>query len=40
MQTLSGRTCVFAGATAGDGVAVVHALMKGGMNVLMMTHSA
>ena len=39
MQTLKNRTCVFSGATAGDGVAVVHALCRGGMNVLMMTHS-
>ena len=40
MQTLRGRTCVFAGATAGDGVAAVKALCEGGMNVVMMTHNA
>lgn len=40
MQTLQGRTCVFAGATAGDGVAAVKALCAGGMNVIMMTHMA
>lgn len=40
MQTLKGRTCVFAGATAGDGVAAVKALCAGGMNVVMMTHNA
>lgn len=40
MQTLKGRTCVFAGATAGDGVAAVKALCAGGMNVIMMTHNA
>ncbi|MCD7955751.1 MAG: SDR family oxidoreductase [Lachnospiraceae bacterium] len=40
MQTLKGRTCVFAGATAGDGVAAVKALCAGGMNVVMMTHQA
>lgn len=38
MQTLTGRTCVFAGASGGDGVASVKALCKGGMNVVMMTH--
>ncbi len=38
MQTLSGRTCVFSGATAGDGVDTVKALCAGGMNVVMMTH--
>ena len=38
MQTLAGRTCVFAGASGGDGVAAVHALCKSGMNVIMMTH--
>ena len=38
MQTLSGRTCIFAGASGGDGVEAVHALCKGGMNVIMMTH--
>ncbi|MCD8397293.1 MAG: SDR family oxidoreductase [Lachnospiraceae bacterium] len=40
MQTLKGRTCVFAGATAGDGVAAVKLLCAGGMNVIMMTHMA
>ncbi|MBQ9663578.1 MAG: SDR family oxidoreductase [Oscillospiraceae bacterium] len=40
MQTLSGRTCVFAGATAGDGIACVHALCAGGMNVVVTTHNA
>ncbi len=40
MQTLQGRTCAFAGATAGDGVAAVKALCQGGMNVVMMTHAA
>lgn len=39
MQTLSGRTCVFAGATAGDGPDIVKALCLGGMNVAMMTHN-
>lgn len=38
MQTLEGRTCVFAGATAGDGVDAVKQLCAGGMNVIMMTH--
>ena len=38
MFTLSGRTCVFAGASGGDGVASVKALLEGGMNVVMMTH--
>lgn len=37
MQTLQGRTCVFAGAAAGDGIGTVKALCKGGMNVVMMT---
>ena len=40
MQTLKGRTCVFAGATAGDGIAAVKALCAGGMNVVMATHMA
>lgn len=40
MQTLGGRTCVFAGATAGDGVDAVKLLCAGGMNVVMMTHMA
>ena len=39
MQTLANRVCVFSGATAGDGVAVVHALCRGGMTVVMMTHN-
>ena len=39
MQTLRGRVCVFSGATAGDGVAVVKALCRGGMTVIMMTHN-
>ncbi|MGI6072337.1 MAG: SDR family NAD(P)-dependent oxidoreductase [Lachnospiraceae bacterium] len=38
MLTLSGRTCVFAGASGGDGVAGVRALLSQGMNVVMMTH--
>jgi len=38
MQTLSGRTCIFAGASGGDGVSAVKALCAGGMNVVMMTH--
>ena len=40
MQTLHNRTCVFAGAAAGDGTAAVEALLKGGMNVAVMTHQA
>lgn len=40
MQTLNGRTCVFSGATAGDGVAAVKALCAAGMNVAMTTHMA
>ncbi len=39
MQTLSGRTCIFSGATGGDGVDTVKALCAGGMNVVMMTHN-
>ena len=39
MQTLKGRTAVFAGATAGDGRDTVKALCAGGMNVVMMTHN-
>ena len=39
MQTLQGRTCVFAGATAGDGIDTVRALCTGGMNVVLMTHN-
>ena len=38
MQTLKNRTCVFAGASGGDGVDAVKALCAGGMNVVMMTH--
>lgn len=38
MQTLHGRTCVFAGGTAGDGVDAVKALCAGGMNVVLMTN--
>lgn len=38
MQTLEGRTCVFAGGSGGDGVAAVKALCAGGMNVVLMTH--
>ena len=38
MQTLKGRTCVFAGATAGDGPETVRALCAGGMNVAVLTH--
>ena len=38
MQTLRGRTCVFAGATVGDGPETVRALCKGGMNVAVFTH--
>ncbi len=38
MQTLKNRTCVFAGASGGDGTAAVKALCRGGMNVVMVTH--
>lgn len=38
MQTLQGRTCVFAGAAGGDGIRTVEALCQGGMNVVMLTH--
>ena len=38
MQTLKGRTCVFAGATAGDGIEAAKILCAGGMNVVLMTH--
>lgn len=38
MQTLKNRTCIFAGASGGDGVDAVKALCAGGMNVVMMTH--
>lgn len=40
MQTLKGRTCVFAGATAGDGPKTVKALCAGGMNVAILSHQA
>lgn len=40
MQTLTGRTCVMAGATQGDGRDTVKALCAGGMNVVIMTHQA
>lgn len=39
MQTLQGRVCVFAGATAGDGTAAVETLCRAGMTVVMMTHN-
>lgn len=39
MQTLSGRTCVMIGATAGDGRETVKQLCAGGMNVVMLTHN-
>lgn len=39
MQTLQGRTALFAGATAGDGRDTVKALCAGGMNVVVMTHN-
>jgi 3-oxoacyl-[acyl-carrier protein] reductase len=38
VQTLSGRTCVFAGGAAGDGIDTVKALCAGGMNVVLATH--
>lgn len=38
MQTLRGRTCVFAGATAGDGPESVRELCRGGMNVAVLSH--
>ncbi|MCD7745020.1 MAG: SDR family oxidoreductase [Lachnospiraceae bacterium] len=38
MQTLTGRTCVFSGASGGDGVAAAKALCQAGMNVVVMTH--
>lgn len=37
-MTLTGRTCIIAGGSGGDGVATVKALCQGGMNVVMMTH--
>ncbi|MCD8105855.1 MAG: SDR family oxidoreductase [Lachnospiraceae bacterium] len=38
MQTLKGRTCIFAGGSGGDGVDTVKALCAAGMNVILMTH--
>lgn len=38
MLTLEGRTCVFAGATGGDGIMSARELCKYGMNVIMLTH--
>ena len=40
MQTLTGRTCIIAGGSGGDGVDTVKALCRGGMNVVMLTHQA
>lgn len=40
MQTLSGRTCVIAGGSAGDGIDTVKELCRAGMNVVMTTHQA
>lgn len=40
MQTLSGRTCVIAGGSAGDGIDTVRELCRAGMNVVVMTHQA
>lgn len=40
MQTLSGRTCVIAGGSAGDGIDTVKELCRAGMNVVVMTHQA
>lgn len=39
METLKGRTCVFAGATGNIGRGAVRALAEGGMNVVMVTHN-
>ncbi len=39
METLKGRTCVFAGATGLIGQGAVKALAEGGMNVVMVTHN-
>ena len=39
MQSLKGRTCVFAGAAGFIGRGAVKALADGGMNVVMVTHS-
>lgn len=38
MQTLEGRTCVFAGATGAIGYGAVKAMCQAGMNVVMVTH--
>ncbi|MBQ9197786.1 MAG: SDR family oxidoreductase [Clostridia bacterium] len=38
MQSLKGRTCIFAGGCGGDGVDAVKSLCQGGMNVAIMTH--
>ena len=40
MQTLSGRTCVMAGGTAGDGIDTVKELCRAGMHVVVVTHQA
>lgn len=39
MQTLAGRTCVFAGATGNIGRGAVRALAESGMNIVMVTHN-
>lgn len=39
MLTLSGRTCVFAGATGEIGRGAVRAMAEQGMNVIMVTHN-
>ena len=39
MLTLSGRTCVFAGATGNVGRGAIRALAEGGMNVVLVTHN-
>lgn len=39
MQTLAGRTCVYAGATGNIGRGAVKALAESGMNVVMVTHN-
>ena len=38
METLKGRTCVFAGATGTIGYGAVKAMCEAGMNVVMVTH--
>lgn len=38
MFTLQGRTCIFAGASGGDGIESAKALCAEGMNVVMITH--